>query len=142
MTRNTGKPSEQEFETHWRRLGKRAFCFRLADAAEITGLAGKVVAARAQPSDYIVTHEGLTNYAEVKSTTDPLKFPFSLLKPKQTAFATFVTAAKGEYPVYVHSLHLGRWYRVPYQLILDTRDAGKASLPWTALEPYSWTPLK
>lgn len=142
MTRNTGKPSETEFQNHWRRLGKRAFCFRLADAAEISGRAGKVVAARAQPSDYIVTFDGVTTFAEVKSTIDPLKFPFSLLKPAQIAFATFTVAAKGEYPVYVHSLHLGRWFRVPYQLILETRAAGKASLPWTALEPYSWTPLK
>jgi penicillin-binding protein-related factor A (putative recombinase) len=139
--KNTGKPSEQDFETHWQRLGKAAFCFRFADAAEVTGLAGKIVGLRAQPSDFIVVHEGVTSFCEVKSTGSETSFPFSMLKTTQGAFAKFTVTAKGSYLVYIHSLHLGRWFKIPYELVLTTREAGKASIPWKDLEPYSWTPL-
>jgi len=141
MAKNTGKPSEKFFEGVLDSLGKRASYFRLVDASEITGRTGKIAeSARAQPSDYIVTLDGTTFYAEVKSTQNKTSFPFSLLKPAQWAAGVVVTGARGIYKVYVHNLNTDRWYVVPFTLIKQVKDAGKASIPWEQLKDYQWTP--
>ena len=141
MAKNTGKKSEQIFEESIDRLGKSAVYFRLVDAAEIRGRTGKVAtSARAQPSDYIVTAYGVTFYAEVKSTQNATSFPFSLLKKSQTAAATMILAAGGEYMVFAHNLLTDRWYRFPYSFVQQTQASGRQSIPWTELETYAWTP--
>lgn len=141
MAKNTGKKSEKIFEERLDRYGKDCVYFRLVDASEITGRTGKVaVSARAQPSDYIVTYKGKTAYAEVKSTQNPTSFPFSLLKKTQTAAATMVVAAGGDYYVFAHNLLTDQWYRFPYSLVQRTQASGKQSIPWGELETYAWTP--
>lgn len=138
--KNTGKPSEQIFDDAWRLLGKRAHVFKFTDSAEATGTNRRVTAVKAQPSDRLVTFNGETWYAEIKSTWDERNFPFSLLRPKQGAYAAGVIAAGGTYIVYVHSLVLNRWFAVPYQLIRAVKDAGRASIPWTDLTLHQWEP--
>jgi hypothetical protein len=70
MAKNSGKPSESDFEDILSRLGKRAYCYRIVDAAEVRGRTGRIGFIRPAPSDYIVTIDGQTSYSEVKSTTD------------------------------------------------------------------------
>lgn len=138
---NTGKLSEQIWEDHHTRLGKRAYFTRLVDASEIKGRTGKVAtSARSQPSDYIRTMDGITSHCEVKSTGNKTSFPFSLLRPTQTGPAKQILAAGGEYWVYVHALALNQWFQVPYDVILATKDAGKGSIKWTDLETFKWNP--
>lgn len=132
--RNTGKPSEHEFERYLNSLGKRVFFYRFPDAAEIRGRTGAVGQARPVPSDYLVTHDGKTFYAEVKSTESDARFAFALLRTVQSAVAKQVLAAGGDYFVYIHALAHNRWYKVPYWLIANTKDAGKKSLTWEELE--------
>lgn len=139
MAKNTGKPSETFFESVWQRLGKRAYCYRIADAAEVRGRTGKIGLTRATPSDYIVTYNG-TFYAEVKSTQNPTSFPFSLLKKGQSAAAPQVVTAGGGYFVFAHNLTTNTWYRIPYEVIRAVKDVGKASIPWSEMETLKWHP--
>ncbi len=139
MAKNNGKPSEDIFEQHWNRLGKLAYCYRVADAAEVRGRTGRIGLTRATPSDYIVTH-GTTFYAEVKSTLNKTSFPFSLLKKGQSAAAPQVNSAGGEYYVFVHNLTTNQWFRIPYQVIRAVKELGKESIPWSELEAFQWNP--
>jgi len=138
MAKNNGKPSEDDFETILDRLGKRAYCHRLVDAAEVRGRTGHIGFTRPAPSDYIVTIDGRTDYSEVKSTLDPSAFRFALLRKKQSAAAIQIVAAGGGYFVYVHSLIQDRWFKIPYAKILETKEAGKASITWSDLKDYEW----
>jgi penicillin-binding protein-related factor A (putative recombinase) len=139
MKKNSGKPSESLFEGVWLRLGKRAYCYRIADAAEVRGRTGKIGVTRATPSDYIVSFDGETIYAEVKSTQEKTSFPFSLLKKGQNAAAPQVVSAGGSYIVFVHHLITGTWYALPWQVIQAVKDLGRASIPWTELDNFKWT---
>ena len=139
MAKNTGKTSESIWELAWTRKGKRAYFYRIPDAAEHFGRnKGKILNVRPTPSDYILTCDGDTCYCEVKSTQNPTSFPFSLLKKGQTAAAAQVLSAGGGYFVFVHNLLTDTWYCIPYQVI---QDAKKSSMPWKELEQFTWKPL-
>ena len=134
MAKNTGKPSEQDFENFWLKLGKRAWVWRVPDAAEVKGRTGNIGTTRPAPSDYVVVHN-TTQFAEVKSTQDNTAFRFSLLRAKPSAMAVMILAAGGDYFVYIHRIPTDEWFRVPYQVI---RDHPRRSLTWTELESYRW----
>ena len=135
MAKNTGKPSEQAFDDYWKTQGKSAWVFRFADSSSLTGLNGKKTQALAQPSDRPLIWNGNTEFAEVKSTQDATAFRFSLLRIKQSAYATMILAAGGSYNVYIHAMLSGRWYKIPYQKIKYTRDVlKKESIPWVDLD--------
>ncbi|WP_454287288.1 hypothetical protein [Rhizobium arsenicireducens] len=138
MAKNTGKPSEEAFEAAWNRIGKRAYFYRIPDAAEHYGRAGKIIHARPTPSDYILTVDGLTAYAEVKSTQNRTSLPFSLLKKGQTVAGRQVLAAGGVYLIFAHNLLTDTWYRIPFEVVRAVEALGKASLPWTELENFKW----
>lgn len=137
--KNTGKPSEELFEKAHDSLGKRAYYCRLVDAAEVRGRTGKIGHIRPQPSDYILTVDGKTSYAEVKSTQNETSFPFNLLRIKQSAAAKMIISAGGSYFVYLHDLTRDRWFKVPYEVIQITKDHGKASIPWADLKEFRWS---
>lgn len=140
MAKNTGKSSEAIWELAWTRLGKRAYFYRIPDAAEHFGRnKGRVINVRPTPSDYMLTVDGQTIYSEVKSTQNQTAFPFSLLKKGQTAAAPQVLSAGGQYHVFVHNLSSDRWYRIPFQVIQAVKEIGKSSIPWTELEQFSWS---
>ncbi|MGO7308796.1 hypothetical protein ACCS91_33615 [Rhizobium ruizarguesonis] len=139
MAKNTGKPTESLFEGVWQSLGKRAYCYRIADAAEVRGRTGRIGLTRATPSDYIVSHDGVTFYAEVKSTQEKTSFPFALLKKGQAAAAPQVVSAGGGYFIFARNLNTGTWYRIPWQIVQAVKDLGRSSIPWTELETLKWT---
>jgi hypothetical protein len=139
MVKNTGKPSEEIFDSHWPlRYGKRAWVFKFTDSAEATGQNKRITKVKAQPSDRVVVCNGRTMFAEVKSTWDAFRFDFSLLRRTQSAMARMIMVAGGEYYVYVHALALDRWFCVPYRTILQTKDVGRASLRWEELRGLEW----
>lgn len=125
--------AEKDFDDHFKLKGKRAFVFKFPDAAEIYGRVGKIGQTRAVPSDRIVTCDGETFYAEVKSTEDPLRFKKSLLRKTQTAFATQIIAAGGQYLVFVKSLALNLWYVMPYSVA-----SASPSILWSDMEAFKW----
>lgn len=135
MARNTGKPSEQEFERIWTRLGKQVWLWRVPDAAEVKGRTGNIGTTRPAPSDYVIVAQGRISFAEVKSTTDDAAFRFSLLRKKPSAMASMITTAGGDYDVYVHRLKTNEWFCVPFKLI---ESCEKRSLSWSELERFKW----
>lgn len=121
-------------------MGKRAHYYRIPDAAEHFGRNGGTISrVRPSPSDYIVTTDGSSFYAEVKSTQNKTAFPFSIFKKGQTSAAPQVICAGGAYIVFAHNLNTGTWYRIPWQVIQAVKDLGRSSIPWTELETLKWT---
>ena len=139
MAKNTGKDAEEEFVEHWTRLGKKAVVFPLYDAAYMRGLnKGKHVNAPKQPSDYLVTYDGHTHYAEVKSTENPTAFPFKMLRTNQWGAALKVMAASGHYRVYAKNMLTGAWYCIPAKFIQYRKEVGYESVKWDALHDFIW----
>jgi hypothetical protein len=133
--RNTGKPSQTIFETMMTaRFGIRAYVYQLTDAAEVHGMnAGQSILVKKQPSDFVVTLDGDMHYAEVKSTIGDC-FKKSLIKKGQLIAARKQVAARGGYFFYVHALTIGRWFKLPASLILNS---AKASWKWGELEAFT-----
>lgn len=139
MPRNTGKPSETEFENSILALGKAGWFYRITDAAEVRGITGKIgLGMHATPSDYVVCVHGQLHMAEVKSTNDKVKFPFNLLKKGQLSHGRRITAARGPYQVYLHRMETDHWYSIPLRSILAVQDAGRQSIPWDMMEQFRW----
>ena len=130
--KNTGKPSEEEFEIFWARLGKRAYVYTFVDSSRATGRnKGKgLVMIDPQPADRLGSFDGVIHFAEVKSTalvTD--RFDFKLLQRSQTSAARQVLAAGCPYFVYMHFIVTDEWFRIPYQVIDWYKSIGKSSIP-------------
>jgi hypothetical protein len=123
--------AEDEFDHHWKLKGKRAFLFEFKDARYLRGMNKRPTAVGNQPSDRLVTYDGVTFFAEVKYTTHPTRFDFGLLKPGQHGAGIRTVAAGGEYRVYVKSAVHNQWYCIPYQVI---QNCPRQSLLWTELE--------
>lgn len=134
---NTGAQAEDEFEHHWQSQGKAAHLLRFRDNKDIRGLnRGKALAAFKQPSDYLLTHQGVTLYAEVKSSAHPTSFAFGLIAPYQLGSAERIVVAGGRYDFFVRRLHPteGRWFRLPARVVLSHP---RRSLSWTELQPHA-----
>ena len=139
MSKNTGKSTESDFEDILRSMGKKAYFHRLVDASTIHGLTGKSGQAPPQPSDYVAVIDGITQFAEVKSTQNISSFPFSLLRTKQSAAAKQVLAAGGDYFVYVKSIMRGKWYRLDYKRIeLYKNTLDEQSIKWDEMPPWEF----
>jgi len=136
MARNTGKSSEDDFEALLKLEGKRAYFHRFIDASDVRGLTGKVGDVPAQPSDYIIVLDGVTSFAEVKSTGDTTAFRFTLLRSTQSAAALQIENAGGGYLIFVQALALpGKpWFIIPYRNIRAAKDSGKSSIKWSDLQ--------
>lgn len=114
VTKNTGKSSEDIFERWIENLG--AFVYRFEDLFDAKRK-GKV--ANRKPSDFLVTLNGETSYAEVKSTIKPT-FTFANIRPEQWRVAVKQTRAGGTYYFYVHFIGHNRWFKLPARLIIDS----------------------
>lgn len=135
----TWQGAQDEFEARFTdRYGKRAFVCWLADTALAKGIRGKSALALPQPSDAIVTLNGHTWYAEVKSSENPVSFPFGDIRPSQWAASVRQVAAGGEYLFYLKSLATGLWFAVPAQVFHEIRAGGVKSAKWADLHPYQF----
>ena len=147
MTKNTGKPSEEIFDTHFLRLGKRAYVHKFTDASEVTGMnRGRVgsgfVNVKAQPADRLVVLDGQMFFAEVKSSTALHdRFDFKLLKKGQNAAGAQAIAAGGAYWIYYHHIATGEWFRFEYAWVAQFKQGGHSSIPLDALRGINrWHP--
>ncbi|GJE78124.1 Holliday junction resolvase RecU [Methylorubrum suomiense] len=141
--RNTGKPTEALFEASITALGKDGYFYRIKDAAAIKGLTGRVGHVDATPSDYICAVLGKMFFAEVKSTQHETLFEFKLLKVGQNAHGARITAAGGQYLVFVHRLATGDWYILPMNVIRDYEtNNSRKSMAWTEMEWFECTTVK
>lgn len=135
--RNTGKPSQEAFEKVFEALGKRAFLHRFRDKADLFGLNKRHVKAFSQPADYLVTNDGMY-FAEIKSTSDPTAFRFTLISDDQWKTAKKTIAAKGDYIFFVHRLPTNEWFRIPATEIASIKAKGKESISWSLLGANKW----
>ena len=128
--------AEEEFVDYWKQFGKLADVFKFEDAREAMGLTSRKVFTKSQPSDYLVTHDGRTFFAEVKSCSSTTSFPFSNIGNSQWRRATLVTAAKGLYFFYIKSEVRQEWFSVPATFFLASEKEGRKSVKWSDLNPY------
>lgn len=133
MTQEAWELAEDEFDAYWRRMGKAAFLFEFKDARALRGMNKRRTAVGKQPSDRLITHAGVTFFAEVKYTDHVGRFDFSLIKPGQHGTGIMVSAAGGEYRVYIKSGLLQQWFCVPYPVI---QHWPRQSMTWDDLQPY------
>lgn len=112
--KNTGKSSEEIFERWAENLG--GFVYRFEDLFDAKRK-GKV--ANRKPSDFLLTIDGETSYAEVKSTVKP-SFTFSNIQPEQWRTAVKQTRAGGQYFFFVHFMTQERWFKLPARVIIDS----------------------
>lgn len=132
--KNSGKSSESLFENTFNSVyGTRAFVQQFYDAAYLHGMNRRPVKAPDQPADRLVTANGETFYAEIKSVTNGTSFPFSMIKPGQLKAARLQTLAGGLYNFFVHDLATDTFYLVPASQVLSTLAAGKKSLKWNEM---------
>lgn len=111
---NTGKSSEEIFLKCMEDLG--IFVYRFQDLYDAKKL-GKV--ANRKPSDFLITSNGVTAFAEVKSTNKN-SFSFSNIQPEQWRTAILQTRNGGQYIFYLHFLTVDRWFKVPARTIIDS----------------------
>src|SRR5690606_30854623 len=143
--KNTGKPSEETFDRHFTRLGKRAYVHAFTDASEVNGMnkgRGRITNVKAQPADRLVVLDGEMFFAEVKSsvTTDE-RFDFKLLRTTQGSAAAQALAAGGQYWIYYHHIRTDEWFRFPYSLVAQVKLDGKSSINLDFLRKNSrWMP--
>lgn len=120
----SGKGFEKQFEALFLPYGKLAYLHRFDDTADLRGRNnGMALIAKEQPSDYLVTVDGETAYAEVKSTEDPSRFKKSMIRTGQITAARKQCAAGGKYWVFVHSNVLRQWFKIPAEFILQSSQA-------------------
>lgn len=130
------KSCEHEFESVFAAKGKGAFVHRLSDTAAAKATSGKKAFVAKQPSDYVVTDNGFTYYAEVKSSHDEVSFPHSNIQQYQLASARRITKAGGTYVFFIKNLLTGQWYCIPAEIIIA---ADKKSTRWSDIDSYKWT---
>lgn len=140
MTRNTGKPSEAEFEARYKKRGKKVWLYRFRDAADLFAMnRGRKIKMPPLPADYLIVDNGRVFLAEVKSTRDLKSFRLSMISDDQWAAAVKTIAAGGDYIVHVHHLITNLWYRIPFPFLQITRDAGMRSVKFSELNSMVWS---
>lgn len=130
------KTCEHDFQAHWKQFGKRAWCHRFSDAAEAKALNGVDAIAPAQPSDFLVCHDGLMFLAEVKHSADKVSFSHSNIRPKQMGCARMSVPAGGNYLFFIFSKHLAKWFCIPAAVIIASQNK---STKWADIGDYEWT---
>ena len=128
--------AEKEFVNYWNRFGKLADVFKFEDAREAIGLTSRKVFTKSQPSDYLVTHDGHTFFAEVKSCSSKTSFALSNIRDSQWRRAKLVTTAKGSYFFFIKSEVRQEWFNVPASYFLTLDKNGIKSIKWEELSQY------
>ena len=126
--------AQDDFETHYKQL--RAYVWRVPDAAEGVGRSGGKINrnVREAPCDFIVTHEGVTFHAEVKTTADKNTFKFSNVRKEQWKACTMITRSGGDYRFLVKHLTTGIWYDIPGAYVLEKKENGAGSIKFDDIQ--------
>lgn len=133
--------AQKEFEGFW--TGKAQWAYAFEDTREAMGLTGNTrkVFTKGRPSDYLVVDNGLTFFAEVKSSQDAVSFNLNNVEIAQWTSAIRSVAAGGHYFFFVKSEVHGTWFKVPASVFVEQRKT-KKSLKWVELTPYIYTGKK
>lgn len=123
------------FKYYNEHFGKKSTCFRLVDNADINRQGYKlgqkfVVTNIKNPSDLIITANGITFYAEVKCTSNPRGVTSSLLGQQNAAIKRII-AAGGMYMYYIFHETTHQWYIVPSEAFAKSKN-----ISWKDLTSY------
>lgn len=117
------------YDFYSKTLGKRAYITRFADTKDANrGRVSNWVTIAKKPSDFMITFDGDTFYAEVKSTQK--SYIDSGLFKTQRSERLKILSAGGSYIYFVYSILNECWYVLPG----DIADRGK--LEFKYLEEY------
>lgn len=132
--RNDGKESEKIFFTRLKEVMEDEPTFivgRFADTHDARNFLPPA------PSDYYVTYKGTPWLVEVKSSVDPVRFPWKNISGKQLGFSKRYMRAGWKSMFPIHRKELDVWYFLPFDFIWNqVRNSGKASIKWEDLEPF------
>lgn len=133
-SKNDGTAAEKAFET----LIKADVLYRFPDAKALRGLNnGRAVGDFPKPSDYLVTRDGSTWYAEVKSCESMTSFPFADIRPSQKAMALKQAAVGGRYDFHIFSFGLGRWFTMSCEKFAEVVATGAKSVKFQELPAWA-----
>lgn len=116
MKKPLSKLCEDAVERYFNR-NKSTVCTRFADTHDTFQGRGHGVTLSAKPSDFIITDNGTTFYAEVKSTASQEGITKKLFD-QQAARRDRLLKAGADYLYFVYSAHLGKWYVIPATIIV------------------------
>lgn len=139
--KNDGKAAQTEFMELWEEAG--AYVYEFQDQAKLVGRNNRMVGSAPMPSDFLVTTDKGTHYAEVKSSHNTTSFPISMIRTTQHGYAKLVTrACEGNYVVYVKNMNTHEWFAVPYKMIAKRIKENVKSIPWELLRvlKLKWNP--
>jgi hypothetical protein len=133
-SKNDGTAAEEAFET----LIKADVLYRFPDQKALTGLnGGRRVGDFPKPSDYLVTKNAVTWYAEVKSVQSTTSFPFADIRPSQKSMALRQARVGGRYDFHIFSYGLGQWFLMPCSQYAAAVAAGAKSIKFEELTPWN-----
>lgn len=127
--------AEEEFESWF--SGKEHFVYKFEDARAVMGaLKSRKVFVQGRPSDYLVTSNGVTFFAEVKSCENSTSFAFSNIQKAQWKCAIRMVAAKGLYFFYIRREPERIWYKVPGAFFVSLFNSDVKSVKWKDMDVY------
>lgn len=133
MSKNNGKASEKIFFTKLKEVMDEDNSFivgRFVDTHDARNFLPPA------PSDYYATYKGQPWLVEVKSSVDPVRFPWKNISPKQIGFSKRYIHAGWKSIFPIHRKELDIWYFVPFEFIWSQMKGGKSSIKWELLELY------
>ena len=118
----------------WLGLGKEAWLYRFADAAQNFGRNKKVILTDEQPADFLCAYKGYLGLVECKSTTDPKGFRRSLIRRGQLKAAVESSLSRTPYHFAVRNENTQQVFIIPAKLIVH--DASMVS--WRDMVYLEW----
>jgi hypothetical protein len=108
--------------------GKKSICIRFQDTLDASKRVdgyrynpAKLVVMDKNPSDFIITDNGETYYAEVKHTQNTSHISSSLLR-QQKMYRERILACGGKYMYYIYAEDIHQWYAIPGEFFVDKGD--------------------
>jgi len=88
------------------------------------------------PSDYYAAYKGTPWLVEVKSSIDPIRFPWKNISGKQLGFSKRYIKSGWRSIFPIHRVNLDIWYFLPFEFIWSQVKGGKSSIKWEELEQF------
>ena len=130
--KNDGKSGEKAFLTWVGTHGVDSAMWRFKDSNDFKG---KSMMTTPNPADFAGVLCRESCFVEVKSSTDPVRYPKASAKnPFQRQGGELVTLAGGSYYYFLYSVHLDRSYLIPYKVFWGLKKTN-----WEELEAYAVT---
>lgn len=129
-----GNKFQDDFAARWRALGKTAWLYRFADAAQNFGRNQRLVLTDEQPADFLCAYQGYLGLIECKSTQDKVSFKRSLIRRPQLKAAIESRLSTTPYHFAVRNENTGQVFLVRAEWIVTQA----AFIPWSELQQAEW----